>query len=185
MQFIATKFAEVWLLDPDRLNDERGFFARTWCQREFADRGLACEIVQCNVSFNRSLGTLRGMHFQKPPHDEGKFVRCTQGAIFDVVVDIRAGSDTFGQWQGFELTADNRHTLYIPQGYAHGFQTLSCDTEVFYQMTNFYDSQSASGFHHADVEVGIQWPLPVGTMSPKDAEFLSLAATCGQIQPPR
>ena len=154
MFFLPTHFDAAWLLKPDRREDERGFFARTWCVDEFAVHGLSTQFVQCSVSFNRKRGTLRGMHYQTSPHEEAKLVRCTRGAIFDVIVDIRQGSKTFGQWQGFELTADNGESLYIPEGFAHGFQTLREDTEVFYQMTQLHHPISARGFHYADPECG-------------------------------
>lgn len=174
MKFVPTKFDSAWLIEPDRHEDERGFFARTWCQREFEDRGLNAGLVQCSVSFNTASGTLRGMHFQATPHEEAKLVRCTRGSIFDVIVDVRRQSPTFGQWQGFELSAVNHRTLYIPEGFAHGFQTLEADTEVSYQMSEFFHPESACGFHHADSQIGIQWPLPVEVISQKDSELPSL-----------
>lgn len=168
MKLLPTKFDSAWLIEPDRHNDERGFFARTWCQREFEEHGLNANLVQCSVSFSITKGTLRGMHFQVAPHQEAKLVRCTQGRIFDVIVDVRPDSDTFGTWQSFELSAERRNSLFIPEGFAHGFQTLEPDSEVFYQMSEFFDSASARTFHHSDPSVGIKWPLPVEVISAKD-----------------
>ena len=168
MRFLPTKFESAWLIEPERHEDERGFFARTWCQREFEQHGLDPNLVQCSVSFNHNEGTLRGMHFQAAPHEEAKLVRCTQGSIFDVVVDVRPDSATFGEWQSFELSAKRRNSLYIPEGFAHGFQTLEPDSEVLYQMSEFFHPESARTFHFADPDVGIAWPLPVEMISDKD-----------------
>jgi dTDP-4-dehydrorhamnose 3,5-epimerase len=174
MKFVPTKFDTAWLIEPDRHEDERGFFARTWCQREFEGHGLNPDLVQCSVSFNTEQGTLRGVHFQSAPHEEAKLVRCTQGSIFDVIVDVRSQSPTFGEWQSFELSSANRKSLYVPEGFAHGFQTLTPDSEVLYQMSEFFHPESARGFHHADRRVGITWPLPVEAISPKDSQLLTL-----------
>jgi dTDP-4-dehydrorhamnose 3,5-epimerase len=168
MNFLPTKFENAWLIEPDRHEDERGFFARTWCQREFEERGLNPDLVQCSVSFNRKRGTLRGMHFQAAPHEEAKLVRCTQGIIFDVIVDVRTQSSTFGEWQSFELSSANHRSLYIPGGFAHGFQTLAPDSEILYQMSEFFHPESTCGFHHADRRTEISWPLSVEAISPKD-----------------
>jgi dTDP-4-dehydrorhamnose 3,5-epimerase len=168
VKFVPAKFEGVWLIEPDCHVDERGFFARTWCQREFEARGLNPELVQCSVSYNAMSGTVRGMHFQEAPHEEAKLVRCTQGSIFDVIVDVRAESATFGEWQGFQLNAENRSALYIPEGFAHGFQTTAANSEVFYQMAVFFHPESARAFHYADPAVGISWPLPVEVISPRD-----------------
>jgi len=169
VSFIPTEFDSAWLIKPAIHEDHRGFFARTWCRREFEEHGLESEIVQCSVSFNISRATLRGMHFQAHPHEEAKLVRCTQGAMFDVIVDLRKDSPTFGKWQGFELSSTNRLALYVPKGFAHGFQTLHADTEVLYQMTEFFNPEVARAFHYADPAVGINWPLPVKVISRKDA----------------
>jgi len=168
MIFTATNFEGVWLIEPELNQDERGFFARTWCQSEFGNRGLAANLLQCSVSFNHHRGTLRGMHYQIAPHEEAKVVRCTRGGIFDVIVDVRPNSPTYGHWQGFELTCENHLSLYIPEGFAHGFQTLADNTEVFYQIDQYFAPQSARGFHHADSEVGIRWPLEVRVISAAD-----------------
>jgi dTDP-4-dehydrorhamnose 3,5-epimerase len=130
MIFIPTQFEDVRLIDIEPKKDERGFFARIWCRQELAAQGLDTDIAQESLSFNRHRGTLRGLHFQRPPHDETKIVRCTRGAIFDVIVDLRPQSVTYLHWQGFELTADNRRALYIPKGFAHGFQTLTDHAEI-------------------------------------------------------
>ena len=174
MQFFSTKFDTAWLIEPERHEDERGFFARTWCQREFEDRGLNPDLVQCSVSFNNCRATLRGMHFQAAPFEEAKLVRCTQGRIFDVIVDVRSDSETFGVWQGFELSAAARNSLYIPEGFAHGFQTLEPNSEVLYQMSEFFHPKAAMAFHHADLDVAIEWPIPVEVISDRDAELPSL-----------
>ncbi|MBW1989212.1 MAG: dTDP-4-dehydrorhamnose 3,5-epimerase [Deltaproteobacteria bacterium] len=168
MIFTETPLSGLWVVEPERLCDERGFFARTFCAREFAEQGLATRFVQCSVSWNAKKGTLRGMHFQKPPHEEAKLVRCTWGAIFDVAVDIRKDSATYGAWFGTELSAENRRALYVPRGFSHGFQVLSDGAEVFYQISEFFAPGFGAGHHHADPVVGIQWPLPVTVISEKD-----------------
>lgn len=172
MIFTPTKLDGVWLIEPERIEDERGFFARTWCCREFEERGLNPRLVQCNVSFNRRKGTLRGMHRQTAPFGECKLVRCTQGAIFDVVVDLRMKSPTYRKWVGCELTAENRTSFYIPEGCAHGFQTLSDNAEVFYQMTQFFQAESAAGVRWDDSAFGINWPHAESRyISPRDAVY--------------
>ena len=171
MIFTPTKLDGVWLIEPERIEDERGFFARTWCCREFEERGLNPRLVQCNVSFNRRKGTLRGMHWQRSPHGECKVVRCTQGAIFDVVVDLRPQSPTYCQWVGTELSAENHSAFYIPEGCAHGFQTLTEKSEVFYQMSEFYAVDAAAGVRWNDAAFGIEWPLPVSMISGRDKNY--------------
>lgn len=143
MIFQGTPLIGAVLVEPERLEDERGFFARTWCEREFAEHQLATRWVQCNISYNHRKGTLRGMHYQLPPSVEDKLVRVTHGAIFDVIVDLRPNSATFLDWYGVELTAENRLALFIPKGFAHGFQTLCDGSEVFYQMSEFYAPTTA------------------------------------------
>ena len=145
MKFIETKLAGAYIIELDLIKDTRGFFARSWCQEEFAKHGLNPNLVQCNISFNHQKGTLRGMHYQIKPHEEAKLVRCTQGKIYDVIIDLRTNSTTYKQWFGVELSAANRKMLYIPEGFAHGFQTLEDHSEVFYQMSNFYHPESARG----------------------------------------
>lgn len=171
MRIIPTCFDEAWLIDLERHEDARGFFARTWCQREFESHGLDSRLVQCSVSFNHQMGTLRGMHYQIKPHEEIKVVRCTRGSILDVIVDVRPGSATHGQYAAFELSAHNHLSLYIPAGFAHGFQTLEENTEVYYQMSEHFHADSARGFHHADPEVAIPWPLPITIISQKDEQL--------------
>ena len=169
MQFDQTELEGAWLISPDCIEDERGFFARAWCENEFAAHGLNAQLVQCNISYNRAAGTLRGLHWQADPHGEVKLVRCTSGVIYDVIVDVRQQSSTFGQWRGFYLSAANRNMLYIPEGFAHGFVTLQDDTEVFYQMSALYVADMARGLHWADADLGIVWPCPVSIVSDRDS----------------
>lgn len=171
MIFTETRLKGAFIIEPERLEDERGFFARTWCQREFEVRGLDPRLVQCNISFNRRKGTLRGMHYQVAPHEEAKLVRCTLGAIHDVIIDLRAGSPTFKQWEAVELTAVNRWSLYIPGGFAHGYQTLEDDSEVFYQMSEFYYPESAAGVRWDDPTFAITWPMEPTVISAKDRSY--------------
>jgi dTDP-4-dehydrorhamnose 3,5-epimerase len=168
MTFGATVLPGVYVVNLQKLEDERGFFARSWCQNEFEAQGLSSKTVQCNISFNKIRGTLRGLHYQRRPHTEAKMVRCTQGAIYDVVIDIRSSSPTFKQWIAVELTSDNHRMLYIPEGLAHGFQTLTDNAEVFYQMSEFHSSESARGFRYDDTAFAVTWPLPVSKISPQD-----------------
>lgn len=168
MIFTPTSLAGAYLITPDFIEDERGFFARTFCRREFEDHGLNPDIVQCNLSFNKTKGTLRGMHYQAAPHAEVKLVRCTAGAIYDVIIDLRPESPTFKQWFGAELSAENHKSLYIPEGFAHGYQTSTDNTEVIYHHSAFYNPDSARGLRFDDPALGIIWPLPVDMVSPKD-----------------
>jgi dTDP-4-dehydrorhamnose 3,5-epimerase len=158
MKFSPAKLPGIWIIDLERHEDERGFFARTWCREEFAARGLNPGLVQCNISFNNKQGTLRGMHFQTAPHAEAKTVRCHRGAIYDVAIDLRADSPTFKQWFGMELNQENGRMLYIPEGFAHGFQTLRDQTEVFYQMSETFHPESARGVRWNDPAFQIDWP---------------------------
>lgn len=158
MKFTATPIPGVWLTDMERHEDERGWFARSWCAEEFAARGLNPRLVQCSVSFNKKKGTLRGMHWQAAPHEEVKLVRCMRGAIYDVALDLRPGSPTFRNWFAAELTVENGHALYIPEGCAHGFQTLADDSEVFYQISHPWHQDYARGVRWNDPAFGIQWP---------------------------
>jgi dTDP-4-dehydrorhamnose 3,5-epimerase len=167
--FTETRVPGVFIVEPERLEDERGFFARTWCPGEFEAHGLNPQLAQCSISYNRKKGTLRGMHYQAAPHAEAKLVRCTMGAIYDVALDLRPQSPTFKQWVSAELTAENRKMLYIPEGLAHGFQTLTDDAEVFYQISEPYHPESAGGVRWNDPAFGIQWPLPLTAISPRDA----------------
>jgi len=171
MIFKETKLKGAFIIEPERLEDERGFFARTWCQREFEAHGLNPRLVQCNISFNKKKGTLRGMHYQIAPYEETKLVRCTMGAIFDVIIALRPDSPTFKQWVAVELTAENRRMLSIPEGFAHGFQTLEDNTEVFYQMSEFYHPECARGVRWNDPAFGTEWPLSDPILSDKDRSF--------------
>jgi dTDP-4-dehydrorhamnose 3,5-epimerase len=161
----------AFLIEPERKEDRRGFFARTYCRHELEERGLDPAVVQCNISVNRRRGTVRGMHWQAEPHPEVKLVRCTAGAIHDVILDLRPESPTFKQHLGIDLDADNRLSLYIPKGLAHGFQSLADDTEVFYQMSEFYHPELARGVRWNDPAFSITWPLPVTEISEKDLGF--------------
>ena len=158
MSFIATKLPGAFVIEPERFEDERGFLARAWSAQAYAERGLAAPFAECNISYNRRKGTLRGMHFQRAPHAQAKLVRCTRGAIYDVIIDLRADSPTFKQWLGIELTAENRHSLYVPAGFAHGFQTLVDDSELYYQMSDVYVPELGDGVRWNDPAFGIVWP---------------------------
>jgi dTDP-4-dehydrorhamnose 3,5-epimerase len=172
MFFHETRLSGAYVIEPERREDERGFFARTWCQREFTEHGLNPRLVQCNISFNRWRGTLRGMHFQTEPYAEAKLVRCTMGAIYDVIIDLRPDSPTYTAWVAVELTTENRTMLYIPEGFAHGFQTLTDDSEVFYQMAEFYQPAAAQGVRWDDPAFGIAWPATEQRIiSAKDQAF--------------
>jgi dTDP-4-dehydrorhamnose 3,5-epimerase len=168
--FTETKLGGAYVIEPERHQDERGFFARTWCEQEFARNGLQARWVQCNISFNAQRGTLRGLHYQMAPYEEIK-LRCTMGAIHDVIVDLRVDSPTFRQWLAFELTARNRLMLFVPAGFAHGFQTLTDDSEVFYQMSAFYAPASAHGVRWDDPAFGIRWPEAERLISQRDRSF--------------
>jgi dTDP-4-dehydrorhamnose 3,5-epimerase len=171
MIFTETKLKGTFLIDLERREDDRGFFARTYCQREFEEHGLEPAVAQCNVSYNPKLGTLRGMHFQVPPAGEAKLVRCTRGRVLDVVADLREGSPTYLQHVAVELTADNRRAIYIPPMHAHGYLTLTDDTEVTYQVSEFYTPNCERGLHYADPALGIDWPIAVEVISDKDAQW--------------
>jgi dTDP-4-dehydrorhamnose 3,5-epimerase len=175
MIFREAGVAGVWLVEPEPAADARGFFARVWCGREFAARGLGATLAQCSVSFTRRRGTVRGMHFQAAPHAEAKLVRCTRGAIHDVALDVRRGSPTFGRWVAAELTADNRHMLYVPEGVAHGFQALTDDAEVLYLVSEFHHPEAERGIRWDDDAAGIAWPVAEVTVSPRDAALPRLA----------
>jgi len=171
MLFTPTRLADAWIVDIEQRHDERGFFARSWCREEFAAHGLVAELAQCNLSGSSRRGTVRGMHFQQPPHDEAKLVRCTAGAIWDVIIDLRLDSPTFEAWQGFQLTAASHRSLYVPPGFAHGFQTLQDDTEVAYQMSVAHVPEAAAGLRHDDPAFAIPWPLPVSVISARDLSW--------------
>lgn len=176
MIFRDTPLAGVVIVEPERREDHRGFFARTWCQREFAAHGLNPRLVQCSLSFTRGRGTVRGMHYQAPPHAEAKLIRCTRGAIWDVALDLRADSPTFCRHVSVELTADNWAMLYIPEGVAHGFQTLEDDTEVCYQMSEFFVPAAARGVRFDDPAFGIPWPIPDAIFLERDRTYPAFGA---------
>jgi dTDP-4-dehydrorhamnose 3,5-epimerase len=171
MRITPTGLAGLALIDLEPIEDERGFFARSYCRRELEQAGLDPTVAQCNFSFNRQRGTLRGMHWAAHPHREAKLVRCTAGAIFDVALDIRRNSPTFLMWEGFDLSAENRHGLYIPVGFAHGFQSLTDRSEVHYQMSTFYVPEAARGARWNDPRFAIAWPIADPVLSPKDASY--------------
>jgi len=170
-----TALPQAYLIEIEPLRDDRGFFARSFCAREFALHGLPDAFVQSNVSFNLKRGTLRGLHYQAEPAAEGKLVRCTRGAIFDVMVDLRRNSAAYRKWLGFELSAENAKAVYIPPGFAHGFQTLRDDTEILYQMTTEYQPEYARGARWNDPAFAIRWPLDNPILSPRDAEYPDFA----------
>ena len=176
MRFIETALPGAFVIEPDLQHDERGFFARTFCRNEFRQHGLNPDLAQCSISFNRQRDTLRGMHFQAPPHVEAKLVRCTLGAVYDVVVDLRPTSPTFRQWTGVELTAGNRKMIYVPEELAHGFITLADDTEMFYQMSEFFDPACARGVRWNDPAFGIRWPETPRTLSERDQSYPDFTA---------
>ena len=171
MIFEPSPLAGAFVVELERREDERGFFARSFCQQEFEKHGLNPRLVQCNVSFNAKRGTLRGLHYQAKPHEEAKVVRCTQGAVFDVMVDLRPGSKTFKRWHGVELSAANRRALYIPEGLAHGFVTLTDDAELLYLMSEFYHPECARGVRWDDPAFRIEWPVANPHMSERDRTY--------------
>ena len=174
MIFTGTKLKGAFVIDLDRKTDERGFFARAFCQNEFRDHGLRPVIAQANVASNAKKGTLRGMHFQYPPAAESKLVRCTRGAILDIIVDLRPESPTYLEHISVELDEDNMTALYVPERFAHGFQVLRDNTETSYQMGEFYKPNAESGLRYDDPRLRLNWPLPVSVMSPKDQALRTL-----------
>jgi dTDP-4-dehydrorhamnose 3,5-epimerase len=174
MRFIATNLDGAWVIEPQLHEDSRGLFARTYCAREFREQGLADRFVQCNTSWNAHKGTVRGLHYQLPPSSEVKLVRCTAGALWDVIVDLRPDSPTYLQHVGVELSARNRFALYIPEMFAHGFQTLEEGTEVFYQMSEFYAPKLSRGIRYDDPKLRVKWPLPVASISDQDLSWAFL-----------
>jgi dTDP-4-dehydrorhamnose 3,5-epimerase len=177
MIFTEAALAGAFLIDMERIEDDRGFFARSFCAEEFAGHGLAANMPQCSVSFNSLRATLRGLHYQSDPHAEEKLVRCTAGAVFDVIVDLRAGSRTRGRWLGVELTADNRRALWVPKGFAHGFITLADCSEVLYMMSVPHAPGSARGVRWNDPAIAIDWPLQPEHMSDRDGAYPLLDAS--------
>lgn len=174
MTFTETKLG-AYLIDPEPIGDERGFFARMMCREEFAEHGLEMDVVQANISYSAHRGTLRGLHYQEPPHAEVKMIRCTRGAVFDVVVDVRPDSPTYLEWEAAELTAENRRMMYVPKGFAHGFLTLADDTEVLYPVTAAYAPDSERGLRYDDPALGIDWPIEVEVISEKDQSWADAA----------
>jgi dTDP-4-dehydrorhamnose 3,5-epimerase len=166
--FTETKLTGAFVIEPQKLEDERGFFARSWCQREFEAHGLNSRALQCNISFSKKKGTLRGMHYQVSPFQEAKLVRCTRGSIYDAIIDLRPNSPTLKKHFGLVLTSEDHKMLYVPEGFAHGFLTLEDDSEVFYQMSEFYSAEHARGVRWDDPAFGIPWPLIPTTMSNRD-----------------
>jgi len=171
MHFLPTTLPGVFVVEMELREDERGFFARSWCAAEFAAHGLDTGLAQCSVSYNKRRGTLRGMHFQAALHAEVKLVRCTAGAVYDVAVDLRPHSPTFRRWTATELTAENRRALYVPKGCGHGFQTLTAGAEVLYHMSEVYHAEAARGVRWNDPAFGIRWPLADPFLSERDAAY--------------
>jgi dTDP-4-dehydrorhamnose 3,5-epimerase len=169
MEFIETKLSGAFLVSLQKIEDRRGFFARGWCRDEFSEHGLTSDMTQLNVGFSHRRGTLRGLHYQVPPHQEAKLIRCTRGAIFDVIVDLRPDSPTRGRWFGAELTDENALMVYVPEGFAHGYQTLTDNTETYYLTSARYAASAARGVRYNEPAFGISWPLPVSVVSDADA----------------
>ena len=177
MKFIETPLKGAFIIEPEPVRDQRGFFSRTWCKHEFAEHELAFEIVQCSISYNVKKGTLRGMHYQSLPHEEAKLVSCIRGSIYDVIVDLRPDSSTYIKWFSLELNETNRRFIYIPKGFAHGFQSLEDNTEVFYQISEFYNPNSSKGILWNDASLQINWPLSISEISDKDLSYKQLENT--------
>ncbi len=171
MKFNETELEGAYVIEPDLIGDERGFFAHTFCANEFTEHGLKPVTAQSNLSFNHRAGTLRGMHYQLPPAAEAKLVRCTRGSIYDVIVDLRSESPTYLSHVGVELSEDNRRALYVPELFGHGYQALTDDAEVIYQVSEFYTPGQERGLRYDDPAVGIEWPLPVSVISEKDSSW--------------
>jgi len=169
--FTETELKGAFVIDVEKLDDERGFFARTWDKEEFEKHGLNSNVTQCSISVNKKKGTIRGMHYQSKPYEESKIVRCTKGKIFDVIIDLRLNSRTFKKWFGIELSADNYICMYIPEGFAHGFQTLEDDSEVFYKISESYEPEYSKGIRWNDDFFKIKWPLVPTIISKKDKKF--------------
>ncbi len=171
MTFTQTELAGAFVIESERHSDERGYFARAYCRREFSEAGLDPDIAQCGISFNAKRGTLRGMHFQVSPHQEVKLVRCLRGSIFDVLVDLRSGSPTYRRWTGVTLTEGKDSAIYIPKGLAHGFQTLEDNSLVYYQISEFHHPESARGVRWNDPRFNIDWPLEPTVISDRDRDY--------------
>jgi len=171
MEFVEINLKGAYAIRFKKIEDERGYFTRAWCKDEFLKHGLNPGQTQLNTAYSLRRGTVRGMHFQLPPDAEAKFIRCTRGAIYDVIIDLRAGSPTLGQWYGAELTSENGLMLYAPEGFAHGYQTLQDDSEMYYMTTAPYSPASARGVRHDDPAFGVEWPLPVSSISAADQKW--------------
>jgi dTDP-4-dehydrorhamnose 3,5-epimerase len=183
MTFTETRLPGAFVIEPERREDDRGFFARVYCEREFREHGLMPHVAQANMSWNPRRGTLRGMHYQVEPFREAKLVRCTRGAIYDVIADLRPDSPTYLQWVGVELTAENARMLYVPEGFAHGFLTLEDATEVTYQVSEFYAPGSERGIRWDDPALGIEWPAGVRVVSDKDRSWPFLEDAGSGVSP--
>jgi dTDP-4-dehydrorhamnose 3,5-epimerase len=171
MNIISAPIPEVKIIELQKHEDDRGYFARTWCRKELAEAGIDMVIAQCNISFNKHRGTLRGMHYQVPPNTEQKIVFCIKGSIFDVAIDLRPDSPTFAKYFGIELSAENKKQLYIPDGFAHGFLTTDDNTEIYYLMGNFYAPSAGRGVRYNDPRFGIQWPEEIAFINGRDAAY--------------
>lgn len=171
MKFIKTKLKDVFIIEIEKIFDSRGFFSRSWDTSIFKENNLNEKIVQCNISFNTKKGTLRGMHFQKSPYSESKLIRCTKGKIFDVIIDLRPESESYKKWISVELSENNYKILYVPEGFAHGFQTLEENSEVFYQMSEFYNPKYSDGVRWDDEKFNINWPITPPIISEKDLSY--------------
>ncbi len=171
MKFVPTGLEDAYLIQPEKRGDERGFFARAWCEREFSDMGLETRIAQANMSRSADVGTLRGMHLQVPPHAETKIIRCTAGAVYDVIIDLRPGSPSYMRWYGARLDAVDHDALYVPGGFAHGFLTLEPDSEVYYLVSAFYSPEAERGVRFDDPRFGIAWPGDIRVVSDKDRSW--------------
>jgi len=179
MNFIKTGIDGLYVVELIKIGDKRGFFARAWCETEFADKNLTSRMVQANTSYSKNKGTLRGLHYQVIPHEEAKLMRCIKGAIFDVAVDIRPGSATFGAWVGVELSGDNKQQLWVPEGFAHGFVALEDDTDVLYKATDYYDPDDEFCLRWDDEAIGVEWP--VGDLTPRVSNRDRLGKTLGEL----
>lgn len=171
MKFTETKLAGAYIIDLNKIEDDRGFFARTFCTQELEDHNLIPEVKQANMSWNEKSGTMRGMHYQVDPYQETKLVRCVRGALYDVIIDLRADSPTYGEWIGVELTADNRRALFVPRDFAHGFVTLEDNTDAFYMVSQSYVPNAESGIRWNDPKFAIDWPIQPSLVSDKDANW--------------
>jgi dTDP-4-dehydrorhamnose 3,5-epimerase len=171
MKFVKTSLTDAYVIEIERKEDERGFFARTLDKKSFTDLNLDVDLFQNNISFNKKAKTLRGMHYQKHPNEEVKIIRCTKGKIFDVIIDLRSNSNSYKKWFSIELTSDNHKMLYVPKGFAHGFLTLEDNSEIFYQMSDYFVPESARGIHWNDPSIGIKWPFIPSVISERDNSY--------------